>query len=189
MKMKSIFILKEISAYFINENTSIQNLQENTSIQNLQIINVFEEFTGKKSTKAYSIVKIDNLFARESAILTHPIFNTHHSETKMMRYIKGLEDKDLSLTKSMIPLGSCTMKLNAATELMPLSWEYFSSIHPFAPREQAEGYYEMLHTLEKDLAHITGFAATSLQPNSGAQGEYAGLMVIRDYQKSIGQGS
>ncbi len=187
-KLRSLAEKNEINFYFEGDTVRI-SINENTSIQNLQqIIHVFEEFTGKKSTKGYTVVKIDSLFARESAILTHPIFNTHHSETKMMRYIKGLEDKDLSLTKSMIPLGSCTMKLNAATELMPLSWEYFSSIHPFAPREQAEGYYEMLHTLEKDLAHITGFAATSLQPNSGAQGEYAGLMVIRDYQKSIGQG-
>jgi glycine dehydrogenase len=178
----------EINFYFEEDIVRI-SIHENTSQKDLQcIIQVLEEYTGKKAKTSYSEVNIDGLFARESQILTHPIFNTYHTETKMMRYIKSLEDKDLSLTKSMIPLGSCTMKLNAATELMPLSWEYFSSIHPFVPQEQAAGYYEMLHTLEKDLAHITGFAATSLQPNSGAQGEYAGLMVIRDYQKSLGQG-
>ena len=187
-KLKAIAERNEINFYFEGEIVRI-SIHENTSQKDLhRIIQVLEEFTGKKATSSYSEVNIDSLFARESQILTHPIFNTHHTETKMMRYIKSLEDKDLSLTKSMIPLGSCTMKLNAATELMPLSWEYFSSIHPFVPQEQAAGYYEMLHTLEKDLAHITGFAATSLQPNSGAQGEYAGLMVIRDYQKSLGQG-
>lgn len=164
----------------INENTSKKDCEA--------ILNVFKNFTGKNYTSGFKQTEIGDTAKRSSEILTHPIFNSYHTETKMMRYIKSLEDKDLSLTKSIIPLGSCTMKLNAATELMPLSWEYFSSIHPFAPREQAEGYYEMLLTLEKDLAHITGFAATSLQPNSGAQGEYAGLMVIREYQKSIGQG-
>jgi glycine dehydrogenase len=187
-KLKAMAERNEINFYFEGDIVRI-SIHENTSQKDLQhIIQVLEEFTGKKANTSYSEVNIDSLFARESQILTHPIFNTYHTETKMMRYIKSLEDKDLSLTKSMIPLGSCTMKLNAATELMPLSWEFFSSIHPFVPQEQAAGYYEMLHTLEKDLAHITGFAATSLQPNSGAQGEYAGLMVIRDYQKSLGQG-
>ncbi len=187
-RLKAIAERNEINFYFEGDIVRI-SIHENTSQKDLQhIIQVLEEYTGKKSNTSYLEVNIDSLFARESQILTHPIFHTYHTETKMMRYIKSLEDKDLSLTKSMIPLGSCTMKLNAATELMPLSWEYFSSIHPFVPQEQAAGYYEMLHTLEKDLAHITGFAATSLQPNSGAQGEYAGLMVIRDYQKSLGQG-
>jgi glycine dehydrogenase len=187
-KLRSLAEKREVN-FFYDGNAVRISINENTSNDQLkEIIEIFKEFTGKDHSAKYTHTSIDSLFARESAILTHPVFNSYHSETKMMRYIKSLEDKDLSLTKSMIPLGSCTMKLNAATELMPLSWEYFSSIHPFAPREQAAGYYEMLHTLEKDLANITGFAATSLQPNSGAQGEYAGLMVIRDYQKSIGQG-
>ncbi len=124
---------------------------------------------------------------RNSEFLTHPVFNSHHSETQMLRYIKSLENKDLSLTSSMISLGSCTMKLNATSEMIPLSWSEFSAIHPFAPLNQAKGYYEVIKNLEKDLAEITGFDSTSLQPNSGAQGEYAGLMVIRAYQKDIGQ--
>lgn len=124
---------------------------------------------------------------RQTDFLTHPVFNTHHSETKMMRYIKTLENKDLSLTKSMIPLGSCTMKLNAATELMPVSWPEFSALHPFAPANQALGYLEIIHELENYLSEITGFYATSLQPNSGAQGEYAGLMVIRAYHEDNGE--
>ena len=123
---------------------------------------------------------------RTDAVLTHPVFNSHHSESKMMRYIKRLENKDLSLVHSMIPLGSCTMKLNAATELMPITNPQFANLHPFAPVEQAAGYHEMFRQLSLDLSESTGFAGVSLQPNSGAQGEYAGLMVIKAFHESNG---
>ena len=125
-------------------------------------------------------------FLRSDAVFSHPIFNSYHSESQMMRYLKRLENKDLSLVHSMIPLGSCTMKLNAASELLPISNPQFANMHPFAPIDQAAGYYEMFEQLEKDLCACTGFAAMSLQPNSGAQGEYAGLMVIKAYHEANG---
>jgi glycine dehydrogenase len=125
---------------------------------------------------------------RTSEFLTHPIFNTYHSETEMLRYLKKLENKDFSLAHGMIPLGSCTMKLNATAEMMPVTWNEFANLHPFAPEEQTKGYQQMLKELEDMLACITGFDAISMQPNSGAQGEYAGLLTIRRYQESIGQG-
>ncbi|HEX9939434.1 MAG TPA: aminomethyl-transferring glycine dehydrogenase [Longimicrobium sp.] len=127
-------------------------------------------------------------FARGSEYLQHPVFNTHRSETAMLRYIRRLEGRDLSLTHSMIPLGSCTMKLNATAEMFPVSWPEFSRIHPFAPLEQTRGYQELFRQLEHDLAEITGFAAVSLQPNAGSQGEYAGLLCIRDYHQARGEG-
>ncbi|MBV9772705.1 MAG: aminomethyl-transferring glycine dehydrogenase, partial [Gemmatimonadetes bacterium] len=126
-------------------------------------------------------------FARTSEYLTHPVFNRYHSETEMLRYIRKLESRDLSLTHSMIPLGSCTMKLNATAEMFPVSWPEFSRMHPFAPKEQTEGYRELFRQLEADLAEITGFAAVSLQPNAGSQGEYAGLLCIRDYHEHRGE--
>ncbi len=123
---------------------------------------------------------------RTSAILTHPVFNTHHTELELQRYIKRLENKDFSLMHGMIPLGSCTMKLNAASTLLPLSWPEWGALHPFAPVDQTEGYQEVFRQLSNDLAKCTGFSAVSLQPNSGAQGEYAGLLVIRAYHEARG---
>ncbi|HYF47835.1 MAG TPA: aminomethyl-transferring glycine dehydrogenase [Planctomycetota bacterium] len=127
-------------------------------------------------------------FKRKSVFMAHPVFNTHHSETEMLRYIKTLESRDLSLTHSMIALGSCTMKLNATAEMIPITWPQFNAIHPFAPTQQTAGYQEIFKQLESWLAEITGFAATSLQPNAGSQGEYAGLLVIRKYHQSRGEG-
>jgi glycine dehydrogenase len=123
---------------------------------------------------------------RSSTYLTHPVFHRCHSETEMLRYIKRLEARDLSLTEAMIPLGSCTMKLNATTEMMPIGWREFNRLHPFAPREQAEGYQLLFNQLESALAEITGFARVSLQPNAGSQGEFAGLMVLRAYHRAQG---
>src|SRR5438477_357350 len=125
---------------------------------------------------------------RDSDFLTHPVFNTHHTETEMLRYLRKLESRDLSLTTSMIPLGSCTMKLNATAEMFPISWPEFSKLHPFAPVDQTAGYCEMSERMEKWLAEITGFAAVSLQPNAGSQGEYAGLLAIREYHASHNEG-
>jgi len=144
------------------------------------LASIFNVVTGKTFTLLFD--EADDLFGkRTSTYLTHPVFNTHHSESQMMRYIKSLENKDLSLNTSMISLGSCTMKLNAATELIPVSWPEFSSIHPFAPAAQTAGYQEMIAKLEEYLSEITGFTGCSLQPNSGAQGEYTGLLTIRAY--------
>ena len=130
---------------------------------------------------------IDEFMRRESAILSEKVFSSYHSETAMMRFIKSLERKDISLAQSMIPLGSCTMKLNAAVEMMPLSWSEFANVHPLAPKDQAEGYMQMIKEVEADLCTITGFDACSLQPSSGAAGEYAGLTTIRRYFKAIGK--
>ncbi|HEY4541331.1 MAG TPA: aminomethyl-transferring glycine dehydrogenase [Noviherbaspirillum sp.] len=131
---------------------------------------------------------IPDALRRATDFLTHPVFNTHHSETQMLRYLRALADKDLALDRTMIPLGSCTMKLNATTEMIPVTWKEFAAIHPFAPREQALGYQEMIGELEQMLATCTGYDAVSLQPNAGSQGEYAGLLAIRAYHKSRGEG-
>src|SRR5467141_347526 len=132
-------------------------------------------------------IRIPQSAIRTSQFLTHPIFNTHDTETEMLRYLKKLESRDLSLCHSMIPLGSCTMKLNATAEMFPISWPEFAKLHPFAPDEQTAGYIEMCQQLENWLAEITGFAAVSLQPNAGSQGEYAGLLAIREYHTSRGE--
>ena len=138
------------------------------------------------STAGLALDAIRRRCARTTPFLTHPVFNTHHSETQMMRYIRSLERKDIGLDTSMIPLGSCTMKLNAASEMLPITWPEFAKLHPFAPVEQAAGYQQIFRELEAALCEITGFAAVSLQPNSGAQGEFAGLMVIRAYHRDRG---
>ncbi len=132
--------------------------------------------------------RLPRALVRQSGYLSHPVFNSHHSETEMLRYLRLLESRDLSLTRSMIPLGSCTMKLNATTEMLPITWPQFARLHPFAPRAQAAGYAQIFQELEAMLAEITGFAAVSLQPNSGAQGEYAGLQVIKAWHESRGEG-
>ncbi|MCW3104711.1 MAG: glycine dehydrogenase [Bacteroidetes bacterium] len=165
-------------------------LDQTTGADDLNaIIEIFAKAAGKPVSK----VTQDQVFGlktviaeRKSAILSHPVFNSYHSESEMMRYIKRLENKDLSLTHSMISLGSCTMKLNAAAELMPITWPEFANIHPFVPVEQAAGYLEMIDELDRNLSEITGFAKMSFQPNSGAQGEYAGLLVIQAYHQSRG---
>ena len=135
-----------------------------------------------------SLMEVHPSVARDSDIMTHPIFHQHHSETQMLRYLKTLENRDLALNHSMISLGSCTMKLNATAEMIPVTWPTFCNIHPFAPHDQVVGYHELIEDLNKDLAEITGFAAVSAQPNSGATGEYAGLLTIMKYLESKGQG-
>jgi glycine dehydrogenase len=134
-----------------------------------------------------AVTALPPTLTRTTPYLTHPVFSTHHSETEMLRYLKRLEDRDLSLTSAMIPLGSCTMKLNATTEMVPVTWPAFARLHPFAPREQAAGYAELFRQLEGWLAEITGFAAVSLQPNAGSQGEFTGLLTIRAFHRANGQ--
>jgi glycine dehydrogenase len=187
-KLNKIALSRNVNfCNLINNQISI-SVNEKTNHDDLDlIISIIEEYSGQKSAniKFPDIPMIDNV--RESEILSHPVFNSYHSETSLMRYIKSLENKDLSLTQSMISLGSCTMKLNAASEMIPLSWSEWNSIHPFVPVDQAKGYHEVISKLESFLSEITGFSATSLQPNSGAQGEYSGLMVIKSYLNKIGQ--
>ncbi len=166
------------------------SLDETTTREDVQIL--IESFAGGSTFR----VNIDELSSfnqsqianRKSPILEHPVFNLYHAEHELLRYIKRLESRDLSLTTSMIPLGSCTMKLNPTSEMMPITWPNFARIHPYAPEDQLEGYKELCTTLENWLAEITGFSAVSLQPNAGSQGEYAGLLTIRAYHESRGQG-
>ncbi|MBA3710021.1 MAG: aminomethyl-transferring glycine dehydrogenase, partial [Planctomycetes bacterium] len=162
-------------------------LDETTSASDVaDLLRAFAE--GQPTAVAAAPAAITSPFARTSGFLAHPVFNRHHSETEMLRFLRRLEAKDLSLTTSMIPLGSCTMKLNASSEMFPVSWPAFSRVHPFAPADQTAGYREVFATLEAWLAEITGFAAVSLQPNAGSQGEYAGLLAITSWHASRGQG-
>ncbi len=189
-KVREIAEQNEVNFFYIDENTVSISINETTSIADLnKIVSIFGEAVVKPAS-TISELQSGNQFPsqleRTSTFLQHDVFNKYHSETALMRYIKMLERKDLALNHSMISLGSCTMKLNAASEMLPLSMAQWNNIHPFAPLDQAQGYQEMLTKLEQQLNEITGFAGTTLQPNSGAQGEYAGLMVIRAYHQSRG---
>ena len=180
----------EMNFNLVSDNTISIALDETTSLDDVnEILEVFATVSGKKVTKVNEVLKSDVIkgeMKRKSAYLTQKVFSLYHSETEMMRYLKKLEVKDLSLNRAMIPLGSCTMKLNAAMEMIPFTWPEFTSIHPFVPAEQVEGYMELINNLDSILCEITGFAKVSFQPNSGAAGEYAGLTTIRNYQRSNG---
>ncbi|RAR47062.1 aminomethyl-transferring glycine dehydrogenase [Flavobacterium lacus] len=189
-KVKAIAEKHEVNFFYVDADTISISLNETTSIKDInQIVAIFAEALGKEKVTVSQLTNesmVPENLVRKSTFLQHDVFNNHHSESQLMRYIKKLERKDLSLNHSMISLGSCTMKLNAAAEMLPLSMANWNSIHPFAPVEQAEGYQIMLKQLEHQLNIVTGFAGTTLQPNSGAQGEYAGLMTIRAYHLSRG---
>ncbi|GAA4962224.1 aminomethyl-transferring glycine dehydrogenase [Algibacter aquimarinus] len=189
-KIKRIATERKVNLNYTNKETVTISINETTSLRDLNyLISVFAEAAEKETIIISSIESgntIDESIRRTSDFLTDAVFNTYHSETELMRYIKSLERKDLALNHSMISLGSCTMKLNAASEMLPLSIFKWANIHPFVPLKQAKGYLTVLKELEDQLTEITGFAATSLQPNSGAQGEFAGLMVIKAYHESRG---
>ncbi len=189
-KLKTVAEKNELNFHYFTDGAVGISLDETSSINEVnKIAQVFAEAIGKSTTPISIDDKADEYPAaikRTSTFLLHPVFNSYHSESQMMRYIKFLENKDLSLNTSMISLGSCTMKLNAATELIPVSWPEFSKLHPFAPTDQTFGFQQLIKELENYLSAITGFAGTSLQPNSGAQGEYAGLLTIRAYHASRG---
>jgi glycine dehydrogenase len=187
----------QVNLRWLDEQTVTIALDEATRLVDLQtLLSLFapadtpwgftvEELVGAIATQPLTLPAS---LIRQSPFLTHPVFNTHHSETELLRYIHQLQAKDLSLTTSMIPLGSCTMKLNATTEMLPVTWPEFGQLHPFVPRDQAEGYTQLFTQLGAMLAEITGFDGISLQPNAGSQGEYAGLMVIHHYHQSRGEG-
>lgn len=196
-KLKEAALAADMNFYYANEQFVQISLNEIVDIRAVaEIVNVFASLKGANTVSSEQLVdkykdlgmKVPASLVRTSEYLTHPTFNSHHSESQLMRYIKRLENKDLSLVHSMISLGSCTMKLNAATEMFPVSWSEFSDIHPFAPSDQTKGYEQIINELEEYLCVITGFDACSLMSNSGAQGEYSGLLAIRAYHKSRGEG-
>ncbi|MDP1940239.1 MAG: aminomethyl-transferring glycine dehydrogenase, partial [Gallionella sp.] len=191
VKIHALAEAAEINFRYSSEGLGIA-LDQTTTLDDLNaILAIFAQAAEKPTatlTQAQVAAQAMQITVRTSPILNHAVFNSHHSETEMMRYIKRLENKDLSLTHSMIALGSCTMKLNAASELLALTWPEFANLHPFVPAEQAVGYQELIAGLDAALSEITGFAQMSFQPNSGAQGEYAGLLVIQAYHRSRGEG-
>ena len=186
-KVKTLAEGKEINFLIIDDTTIGISINETTTLDHIQdIVDILATVESKAipTVEISENAAIPSVMERTSTYMQHEVFNSHHSETEMMRYIKRLENKDISLTDSMISLGSCTMKLNAASEMLPLSYGSWNNIHPFVPVEQAQGYQELFIGLEAALNEITGFHSTSLQPNSGAQGEYAGLLTIRAYHAS-----
>ena len=198
-RLRSAALDRGINLRYIGDHAVGISLNETTTFEDVgDIVRAFGKWAGKSVgvdiSRDGSAGRGEDVevqwpeLRRTSSYLTHPVFNSHHSETQMMRYIRGLERQDIGLDTSMIPLGSCTMKLNAATEMLPLTWEHFSRIHPFAPVDQVGGYAHVFRELEAALCAITGFAAVSLQPNSGAQGELTGLLVIRAYHRDRGEG-
>lgn len=192
--LKAEALNNELNFFYSNDIVGI-SLDETTTFEDVEtIVKVFAKIKGKSQNDIdlrgltnQLEPSIPSEVSRTSTYLTHPIFNSYHSESEMLRYIKSLEAKDLSLCHSMIPLGSCTMKLNATTEMLPLTWAPFGGLHPFAPADQTSGYMQLINELNDWLSEITGFAKMSFQPNSGAQGEYAGLLVIRAYHESRGE--
>ena len=191
-QIRTIALSKEVNLRYFKNGDVGMSIDETTDIAAVNmLLSIFAIAAGRDWEKTSDVPMASSISAemkRQSAYLTHEVFNKYHTETEMMRYIKRLDRKDISLAHSMISLGSCTMKLNAAAEMLPLSRPEFMNIHPLVPEDQAEGYRELISNLCEELKTITGFAGVSLQPNSGAAGEYAGLRVIRAYQESIGQG-
>jgi len=187
LQMNFRYIDKQTVGISIDETTNIDDLNKINALFAKVLGIEYENLLNSDSEKSQQLRVPDQLH-RTSLYMQHPVFNSYHSETEMMRYMKLLENKDLALNRTMIPLGSCTMKLNAASEMFAITWPEFANIHPFVPADQAMGYKELIDDLEKDLSEITGFSAVSFQPNSGASGEYTGLMVIRAYHESRNQG-
>ncbi|MDK2910317.1 MAG: glycine dehydrogenase [Bacteroidales bacterium] len=195
-RLRALALEQKINFRYIDEKNIGISLDETTSLGDVNLILcVLAQAAGRvcseyicKPAECEKIETFPATFKRTSDFLTHPVFNTYHSETSMMRYIKKLENRDLALNRTMIPLGSCTMKLNAAVEMFALSWPEFNALHPFVPEDQAEGYHQMINEMDRILSEITGFAKVSFQPNSGANGEYTGLLIIRQYHLSRGEG-